>query len=594
MFWGSYNQGYDRGMDGVAAVKERLAIEDVVGDYLELRRAGSSLKGLCPFHDEKTPSFNVARDRGIYHCFGCGEGGDMFDFVMKMDGLDFPQALEKLARKAGVELEQYGRDGKTTERKKIIIALHQLAANFYQATLLRTPVAMDYLRDERRLHASTIKYFDIGYAPDGYDQLWQALQKKNVRLDDAVLAGLVKQKNGRTFDVFRGRIVIGLHNPQGQLIGFTGRVLDDSQPKYLNTSKTLVYDKSRHVFGWHLAQASIRKADLAILAEGNMDVVASHQAGVKNVVATAGTAITIDQLRAISRITENIAFALDSDSAGISASVRAISLAQQLDINLSVIAMPEGADPDSMISNEPSSWSRAIEQRAPAMDWLIELYATRFDLKTVEGKRKFNREIIPLLRQINNPVTFEHYQKVIAKRLDVSISSIKRLVENRDNSIKKSDKKAAYQVAAIDEIRQLEETLLGIASAYPESAKEVIDIESELFPTEVGQQLHRYLKQNIDPEQDSGLSEVSNYEKIVKFRAEELFGEWTAHEREQEASNLLRRVLQNAKKRQQNNLTTAIKQAEAAGDHVAAAKLLEKYQATVLGIEPTEGEANLD
>ena len=198
------------------------------------------------------------------------------------------------------------------------------------------------------------------------------------------------------------------------------------------------------------------------------------------------------------------------------------------------------------------------------------------------------------MRQINNPVTFEHYQKVIAKRLDVSISSIKRLVENRDNSIKKSDKKAAYQVAAIDEIRQLEETLLGIASAYPESAKEVIDIESELFPTEVGQQLHRYLKQNIDPEQDSGLSEVSNYEKRVKFRAEELFGEWNAHEREQEASNLLRRVLQNAKKRQQNNLTTAIKQAEAAGDHVAAAKLLEKYQATVLGIEPTEGEANLD
>jgi DNA primase len=452
-------------MDAVEAIKQRLSIEDVVGDYVQLRRMGVNMKGLCPFHNEKTPSFTVSVDKGIYHCFGCSEGGDMFEFIMKVDGLDFKEALLKLANKAGVNLEDFGH--KKSQNVTRLIDISDWAAKFYQVNLTINKDAIDYVVRNRKISKKAIEDFKIGYAPKNGLALWEFLKNKGVAEEDALMAGLIKKNNRGLYDVFRGRVTIALSDQSGRTIGFTARAIADQQPKYLNTSSTPIYDKGNNVFAWHLAKDSIRKNDLAVLVEGNMDVIASHAKDVKNVVATAGTALTSRQLKIISRITKNIALSFDSDSAGLAATIRAIPIAQPLDISLSVIDCKPYKDPDEMIQKDIGLWQRAIESRKPVFDWLVEHYRNMYDLKTGTGKKSFSDSIIPIIKEIRNSIEQDHYVGLIAELLDVSKDAVLRSFSTVDTFKSRPTKQSVYKVDKIEEDRQLENTILGLAKAFP-------------------------------------------------------------------------------------------------------------------------------
>ncbi|MCK4892060.1 MAG: DNA primase, partial [Candidatus Pacebacteria bacterium] len=309
----------------VDEIKSRLSVEEVISGYLQLQRAGRNWKAKCPFHNEKTPSFTVSPERQMWYCFGCNEGGDIFTFVMKMEGLEFRDALKLLAEKAGVQLEDrsYNDSGEKSKALEIL----DISRKFYQECLkIKTGrKAFEYLSN-RGLSKNIIEKFQLGYAPDSWDLLSKFLKKKGYKESGIFSAGMtVKKDKGGYYDRFRGRIMFPINNVSGQTIGFSSRVMpgaDESHAKYINTPETAIYNKSRVLYGLDKSKVEIRKKDLCIMVEGNMDVIASFQAEIENVAATSGTALTADQLKIIKRYTDNIAFSFDMDSAGIKAAGR--------------------------------------------------------------------------------------------------------------------------------------------------------------------------------------------------------------------------------------------------------------------------------
>ncbi|MFZ2166711.1 MAG: DNA primase, partial [Propionibacteriaceae bacterium] len=318
-------------MDAKEDIRAKLAIEDVIGEYVQLKRAGRNWKGLSPFTAERSPSFVVSPDKQIWHDFSSGRGGDIFGFVMEMEGLDFRQALELLARRAGVDLEQYkqmgsGRGPSARSKERLYSAL-ELAAKFYQAHLTKNQAALEYVLGKRAFTKQTVLTWQLGYSPNNGTALVDFLRSKGYKDAELKLAGLTSQNyRGGLQDMFRGRLQIPLCDATGRVVGFTARLLadDPKAPKYINTPSTPLYDKSRHVYGLHLAKEAIRKQGFVIMAEGNLDVISSHQAGVSQVVATAGTALTEDHLKTLKRLTGDIRLCFDADKAGLAATERAI------------------------------------------------------------------------------------------------------------------------------------------------------------------------------------------------------------------------------------------------------------------------------
>src|SRR3989344_3443813 len=370
-------------MDAVAEVKSRLNIEDVVAEYVQLKRSGRNFKGLSPWTNEKTPSFMVSPEKQIWHDFSSSKGGDIFTFVMEMEGLDFRGALEHLARKAGVDLEEYKTSSShRREFKNRALEVLALAAKFYQKQLTVNEPALKYLIKERGFSKQTLLDWQLGYAPKTGRALTDFLTKQGFDTDEMKRAGLIFMRASGPGDMFRSRIMIPLCDSRGSIIGFTARLLEDEPgaPKYINTPQTVVYDKGRHVFGLHLAKESIRKSGFGVIVEGNMDVIASHEAGVKNVVATAGTAMTDNHLRELKRFTPDIRLCFDADSAGVSATERAITMAQRTGVNLSVIVLSDAKDPDELIRKDPTKWQKAVQRSTYAVDWLVDRYSSELDL----------------------------------------------------------------------------------------------------------------------------------------------------------------------------------------------------------------------
>ncbi|MBX4201930.1 DNA primase, partial [Candidatus Saccharibacteria bacterium] len=319
-------------MDAVTEVKSRLNIEDVISEYVQLKRTGRNFKGISPWTNEKSASFIVSPEKQIWHDFSSGKGGDMFSFVMEMEGLDFRGALELLARKAGVDLDQFksSKPGVSAELKNRALEVLELSTRFYQIQLKANKAAYEYLSKERGFSKETILEWRLGYAPNTGFALTNFLTKQGFTTDEMKRAGMIFQRSTHSSDMFRGRVMIPLSDSRGQIIGFTARLLanDEDAPKYINTPQTVTYDKSRNVFGLNLAKESIRKAGFVVVAEGNMDVIASWQAGVANVVASAGTAMTEQHLKELKRFTGDIRLSFDSDRAGMEAAERVIPLAQ--------------------------------------------------------------------------------------------------------------------------------------------------------------------------------------------------------------------------------------------------------------------------
>lgn len=557
-------------MDGAREVKERLAIEDIVGDYVQLKRSGRNFKGLCPFHPEKTPSFMVNPERNIYHCFGCGEGGDGISFVMKMEGLEFREALERLARKAGVDLEQFRSSDGDGKQKEKLRRLLDLTTRYYQETLIKNPRALDYIQTKRQFSRQTIADFQIGYAPTDGRSLVSFLRRRSYESKDLQAAGLLT-RNGQDF--FRGRIMIPLSDNQGCSIGFTARKLEDDDygPKYLNSPQTILYDKSRHIFGLAQAKQAIRQQGTAVLAEGNLDVIMSHQAGVKHCVATAGTALTLEQLRQLSRLADKIVLAFDSDKAGVAATVRAVELAQQLPVKIYVAALASGKDPDELIKSDAAGWSQAVENATYALDWIIEHYAGQYDISSAPGKVAFSDALLGLLRKVSDPVEQEHYLIKTAALLNTKADTLQRkLVPGAEPKSPKTSVAAAVQTIP-DEYRRRADSLLALLVAYPETRvviEQLAQIPLDLTP----QQTATWEKLKASP--DEGLPESDSFGTILAFKAEELYANWEPKQRAMEAIELAQRLAHETKRRQLQKLSRQIAEAEANGDHTAAERLL--------------------
>ena len=410
--------------DAKEEIRARLAVEDVVGQYIELKRAGRNLKGRSPWGVDKTPSFMVSPEKGIWHDFSANRGGDIFKFVMEVEGISFREALEKLAAQAGVELTKYsGGDAKLAQKKVRIKEALELATRYYQVALTKNKPVLEYVFYKRNMNRATAKEFRIGYSPKVGDALVKFLQKKGFSMQEIGDAGLL---NRFSKDLFKGRMMVPFIDTNGQVIGYTARVLDGGEPKYLNTPETLLFNKSRYIFGLYQAKEAIRRDNFVVIVEGNMDVISSHQAGVKQAVATSGTAMTEQHLKILSRLTSDVRLAYDGDDAGVRATERAINLAGGLGISLSVISNYHGAkDPDELIQKGPELWQAAVQERKPAVDWLLDKYEEKLDLLSADGKREYSDVAMKVISYLSDPVERKHYTQKVAKRLDVTVEDLK-------------------------------------------------------------------------------------------------------------------------------------------------------------------------
>ncbi len=429
--------------DAKEEIRARLPIEDVVGQYIELKRAGRSLKGRSPWGVDKTPSFMVSPEKGIWHDFSANKGGDIFAFVMEVEGISFREALEKLAAQAGVELQRYGGgDRAVAERKRRVKELLELSCRYYQFCLTKNEKVCKYVFDKRGMNKPTVRNFRIGYSPNTGKALLQFLERKGYKSNELEAAGLLNRFGG---DLFRGRMMVPFID-SGGVIGYTARILDQGEPKYLNTPETILFNKSRFVFGLAQAKEAIRQHDFVVIVEGNMDVISSHQAGVCEAVATSGTAMTEGHLKILSRLTGDVRLAYDGDEAGVKATERAIMLAGDLGVNLSVISDYHGAkDPDELIQKDPRLWQDAVKNYQPAVDWLLGKYEENLDLTTGLGKREYSDVAMKLLKYVSDAVERKHYEQLVARKLDCSVEDLraKKVAESSPRRLKKVETKSA-------------------------------------------------------------------------------------------------------------------------------------------------------
>jgi len=426
--------------DAKEEIKSRLAVEDVVGQYVELKRAGRNLKGHSPWGVDKTPSFMVSPEKGIWHDFSANKGGDIFSFIMEVEGISFKEALEKLAGQAGVDLSKYkGGDVHTAQKKSRAKAALALATKYYQACLVRNKSVCEYVFYQRNLNRPTVAEFKIGYAPASGKALISVLQKHGFTEAELDAAGLLNRFKS---DLFRNRMTVPFIDSSGDVIGFTARVLDKSEPKYLNTPETILFNKSKYIFGLYQAKESIRRNGFVVIVEGNMDVISSHQAGVKEAVATSGTAMTEQHLKILSHLTSDIRLAYDGDAAGVKATERAIMMAGDLGIDLTVISDYHGAkDPDELIQKDPKLWQKAVEKSIPAVDWLLQKYEENLDLSSAPGKRKYSDIALKLLDYVKDEVEKSSYEKKIAQKLDVSVEVLREKGDRLEKKLASSARK---------------------------------------------------------------------------------------------------------------------------------------------------------
>lgn len=507
--------------DAKEEVRARLNIEDVIGEYVQLKRAGRNFKGLSPFSGEKTPSFFVSPEKHIWHDFSSNKGGDIFAFVMEVEGMDFRQALDHLARKAGVDLSLYKSKGsqELAAKKKRLLEAHDLAAKYYQQSLLSNRHALEYVFKKRGLSKEIVQDFRIGYAPTTGDALVQFLTKKGFTRHELADAGLTNRFGG---DMFRGRMTVPLMDPTGQVIGFTARIIidDPKAPKYLNTPQTLLYDKGRHVFGLSQAKEAIRTRDYAVVVEGNLDVVSSHQVDIRPVVATAGTAMTEHHLRALARLSGNIRLAFDGDKAGLAATERAIPIAQSVGVDLKIITLPEEAkDPDELIQQDARLWQTAIDRAQPVVDWVLGQYGAREDMSTAAGKRAFTTAALAVVRNLQDPVEQEHYLKKIALVADSSLESLGRKLAQGD-TVAESPKlrpvaQAAQAAPAAKRLDHNQDILLAVALRDVQVQGLFRGLDASLFKGSERQAVAGYLAQHVGQLVESTPAELREHEKYV-------------------------------------------------------------------------------
>jgi DNA primase len=469
----------------VTEIKDRLNIVDVLSSYIQLKKAGTNYKAVCPFHNEKSASLIVTPSKQIWHCFGCGEGGDVFSFLMKYENIEFKEALQILADRAGVKLPKYTPENKEQENSEDrSYKANELAAKFYSEVLKRSETAKpawEYVQ-KRGLKAETLNEWLIGYAPaNDSHTIENLLTKKGFTRKELINAGLVSLSERGSYDRFFGRLTFPIWNASGKIVGFTARVLDSASKaaKYVNSPETPIYHKSKIIFGLFQARQAIRKQDEVIIVEGNMDVIACHQAGFKNVIGSSGTAFTAEQFAILSRYSRNLKFAFDTDQAGVIASKRALDFALEQGMNVSVVKIEGAKDPDELIQKDPKLFAKAIAEAPRYMDYYFDLAFQKFDRNSVTQKKQAAAELIPMIAKLSDRVEIAHYAKRLATELDipektiyeeVSMENIKQKSKTLGNQQVNSrtqtqNREMPYNLASHsnDRSKSLEEHIIGYA-----------------------------------------------------------------------------------------------------------------------------------
>ena len=591
--------------DNIEAIKQKIDVIDLLQEYIQFKPAGTgSFKALCPFHHEKTPSFVASRDKQIWHCFGCGEGGDIFGFVMKMEGLEFPEALRLLAKKAGVQL-QYQDPALQNQRTKLQ-DICKAATVFYHKLLVDHPKVQpvrDYLK-KRGVSQESIESWQLGYAPDDWETLNNYLKKK-FKEEDIFLAGLtIKKDRGVGYiDRFRHRLMFPINDLHGNAIGFGGRWLgkDEKMAKYINNPQTLLYNKSQVLYGIDKAKQEIKREKLAVIVEGYMDCLASHQAGVINVVASSGTALTPDQVRILKRYSPNLAFAFDQDLAGDTAARRGIEVAWQEEMNTKVILISGAKDPDELIKKDPSAWKKSIAASKSVIEYYFETTLKGADLTQVEDKKKVARSLLSIISKLADVVEQAHYIQKLSQVLSVEEmvlrDKLKQLMSKEKTTSRPVEPGHALPVQTRADA--ISESIVGLALAFPDQVNYIFDhLPPENLSSAKAQELYKlmiiYYTENHNFNSETFISqgladkkELASYAGILSLKYYDIFRDIDGESLRQEIQNSIISLQKNYIQQHLKVVEQQLRAAETSGDKRKIEELSRQFSTLVNDLKQT-------
>ena len=556
-------------MNEIEEIKARLDIVDVVGQYVQLQRSGRSFKALCPFHIEKTPSFIVSPERQSWHCFGaCGTGGDVFSFIMRREGIEFGEALRMLAARAGVTLTERRRPEEERQRERIYAA-NEAAARWYHELLVESEEgrqAWEYVQG-RGIDRPTAEAFLLGYSPGSWEATGEHLRQRGYADAELLAAGLLVEGERGLYDRFRGRLMFPIRDGGGRFVGFGARALDDSMPKYLNTAQTALFDKGGILYALDRAHDGIRGEGYAVIVEGYMDVIAAHQRGFDNVVATMGTSLTERQVRLLKRQMRNIVLALDADAAGSEAALRGHEVVEEAlresedretvpvltwrglvryqdaaAVDLRVAILPTGRDPDDVIRADAEAWRQLIASARPVLDYRFEAAASRHDLSAPRGRSEAVQELLPLLEPLTDPVVRAHYLQRLSRLSLAKEEELSRMVSRRRRSGRAAEPEAA--APSLGDKRgdaRREEFLLALLLRFPHLREAGLEVPLELLWESANREVLASWKQapELDTVKESLPEELKRHlERLVTWR----LPEFAAGEAEAALADCLRRL----------------------------------------------------
>lgn len=574
----------------VEEIKKRVDIVDLIGSYIRLSKAGANFKAVCPFHNEKTPSFYVSPSREIFHCFGCNAGGDVFRFVSMMEGVEFPEALSILAERAGVVLRR--EDPRLSGERRRLLNLILDATKYFESGLAKSGAAMDYLRT-RGLKDETIKNFRLGFIPDGWDNLLNYLTQKGYKAEEVGKAGFAissSNPNSRTkyYDRFRSRIMFPIADSSGRIVGFSGRIFnkETNEGKYINTPNTVLYDKSKILYLWDRAKNDVRKENSCVVVEGQMDALMSHQAGITNTVATSGTALGFAHTLLIKRLASKLLLAFDNDTAGETASKRAYELALDSGFEVNVIEVPEGKDPAETLALDPELWVGAIKNAKPIIAFFLDNLGKKFGGDMHKIRTEARTAVLPYVARFSSEIEKAHWVQETAKILQLKEEPLWEEIKKISASGRAGDsqaKEVKFVDVALKTRRHLvEERILGMLVWKTGTSFGVEANLKDLFSKENSTMLEAVLAGKSDFE--AALSKFALEAELLYGDADDMAGE---------VKSLVSELERETVRAKLESLAEEIRKTEAAGEGAKLAEYLNEFQETSRKLNYLWQEANL-
>jgi len=542
-------------VDSVVEIKSRLSIVDVVSQYCQLKKAGRNFKACCPFHSEKTPSFIISPERQFAWCYGCQTGGDIFKIVQLLEGVDFKESLKILADKAGVELPTNFSGGVKKEKKDLLVEINEAARDFFVVELNKNSEAQKYLKN-RGLKKSTIEEWGIGFAPDGFENLFPKLEEKFPKKEiiEAGVAGLKEMGSDRLFDKFRNRIMFPIADHRGRVVAFTGRVLDDSEPKYLNSAESPIFTKGAILFGFANARKAMRESKFAVIVEGQLDVISVSQKDFKNVVASSGTALTEMHLKSLKNLVERVVFCFDSDSAGVESTLRALEIAAVLDFDSKIAILPEGVkDPDEAIQKDPQIFADAIADAVSPLEFFFRQVFAKIDLNEISEKKKVVRRLLTFAQKITSAVERDDFIRQAGTKLGIAESVLTEELENLPRTFSSTPEEKEIHADKIS----ARDWLTGLVVAFPEVAKEFDEELKKLGLVEI---------------------EIKENEEKLALLASDKYSDFSEVTIKKELESLFAKLGKQSLEERKHELKLEMQKMEEEGDDAKAAELFNEYQ----------------